>query len=142
MTFNVFAAIPANEEWLCISRAIKTELPEASILRVTDGDQAMRFLFDRGLLTDDPPSPNLVVLASDLQGVSAESLISCLRDDVRTRCAPVIMFWGRGEGRDTTEAVRAQVGLLTIDSAGAPESQIVDAIYRTCCRALMPAEAR
>lgn len=140
MSFNVFAAVPSNEDWACISQALKSKLPKASILRVKDGVQAARFLFEEGLVTDDPQLPNLVVLAGNLEGISAEHLVSRLRDDARTHSTPVIMFW-RGFGEDpvsSSDAVTARVGLLTVNPGSEPENDIVDAIYRTCSSSLLP----
>jgi hypothetical protein len=60
--------------WTAISNGIQRHFADASILRVKDGEQALRFFLNRGLLTDAPEIPDLMVLASGLPVISVESM--------------------------------------------------------------------
>jgi CheY-like chemotaxis protein len=91
MTFNALVAEPDNEVWAAIAEGIRKQRPGAAILRVKDGEQAVRFLYHRGLYTDAPETPNLVVLAEDLPTLSTESIVARLRQHPRTHAMPVIV---------------------------------------------------
>lgn len=92
MTTNVLVAEPSGADWAAISKGISRHLPEASVLRVKDGEQALRFLFHRGLLTAEPPVPDLVLLAEELPLIPAAGVIARMRIDPRTRLTPVIVL--------------------------------------------------
>ncbi len=85
MNMNVLVAEPSGADWAAIAKGIRRHLPEASVLRVKDGEQALRFLFHRGLLTVEPPVPDLVLLAEELPLIPAAGVIARMRIDPRTR---------------------------------------------------------
>ena len=91
MDVFVFAAIASDEHWPRILRAIRLELPNASILRVKDTDQAIRHLLHVGLLTAEAQIPDLIL--SDLDPLPAVSrLRSCVLGDARISFTPMIRF--------------------------------------------------
>ena len=102
MGLSVVVAEPNDEDWKSIADGIRRHSPEAAILRVKDGEQAVRFLFHRGLLTENPETPDLVVLATNLSGVSTEAVLTRIREHPRTQAMPVILVWGE-ETRDAPE---------------------------------------
>jgi CheY-like chemotaxis protein len=61
---------------------------EAAIVRVKDGEQDMRYLFQRGLFTEEPKTPHLVVLAAELPVVSTDAIVDRLRQHPRTESIP------------------------------------------------------
>ena len=84
--------------------AIRRKAPKASTLRVTTGDQAARLMFDRGLFTEAPQVPSLIIvdLAASDECVKAtlRRLRGCrLDDDV-----PVVIFSGRRSARDILDS--------------------------------------
>lgn len=91
MMLNVLVAESSDQAWASIVDGVRRYQPEASILRVKDGEQAIRFLFHRGLFTEVPETPNLVVLAGDLPRVPAEAIVARLRQHPRTCSIPVIL---------------------------------------------------
>lgn len=108
MTFNVLVAEPDDQHWALIANGIRRYRPEASILRVKDGEQAIRFLFYRGLFTEVPETPNLLVFARYLPAVPSEGIVARLRQHPRTARTPVIVV-GRGRRRaDVAKAVEYQ----------------------------------
>lgn len=132
MSFNVLVAEPSNDAWIAILRGIRRQFRDALILRVKDGEQALKFLFYRGLLTDDPPIPDLVLLAADLPVVSAEEVFARLRQHPRMRATPVIVnALSNGETKVTLpQAFRAKERLWTLCGPGSLETQVSEAVHR------------
>jgi CheY-like chemotaxis protein len=132
MSLNVLVAEPSNDDWIAIARGLRRRLPDASILRVKDGEQALRFTFRAGLLTDDPQIPHLVILAARLPIVSGERVLDQLRQDPRTRSIPVLVAWKDGYNSrvEKIEAFRGDEWLFTIFCTVALEEQVADAVRR------------
>jgi CheY-like chemotaxis protein len=132
MNLNVLVAEPSNQDWISISRGIRRRLPDASLLRVKDGEQALRFTFQAGLLTTDPQIPHLVFLAARLPIVSGERVLEQLRQDPRTRSIPVLVAWKDGYNTkvEKIEAFRGDEWLFTIFCTVALEEQVADAVRR------------
>jgi CheY-like chemotaxis protein len=132
MTLNILVAEPSNDDWVSISRGIRRRLPDASILRVKDGEQALRFTFQAGLLTPDPQIPHLVMLSARLPVVSGEHVLDQLRQDPRTRTIPVLVAWKDGYNArvEKIEAFRGDEWLFTIFCTVSLEDQVADAVRR------------
>jgi CheY-like chemotaxis protein len=132
MNLNVLVAEPSNEDWISIARGVRRRLPDASILRVKDGEQALRYTFQAGLLTDDPQIPHLVVLAGRLPVLSGERVLDQLRQDPRTRSTPVLIAWKDGYNArvEKIEAFRGDQWLFTIFCTVPLEEQVADAVRR------------
>src|SRR5688572_10959115 len=132
MSLNVLVAEPSNEDWISIARGLRRRLPDASILRVKDGEQALRFTFQAGLLTTDPQIPHLVILAARLPVVSGERVLEQLRHDPRTHSIPVLVAWKDGYNSrvEKIEAFRGDEWLFTIFCTVALEEQVADAVRR------------
>ncbi len=132
MSLNVLVAEPNNEDWISIARGLRRRLPDASILRVKDGEQALRFTFQAGLLTTDPQIPHLVILSARLPIVSGERVLEQLRQDPRTRSIPALVAWKDGYNSrvEKIEAFRGDEWLFTIFCTVALEEQVADAVRR------------
>lgn len=132
MNFNILVAEPSNEDWMSIARGIRRRLPDATILRVKDGQQALRHTFQSGLLTPEPPIPHLVLLAAWLPVVSGERVLDRLRQDPRTQSIPVLVTWKDGYNArlEKIEAFRGDEWLFTIFCTMTLEEQIAEAVRR------------
>jgi CheY-like chemotaxis protein len=90
-TFDVLIADPIRPDSAATAAALRRCRPSVSIVRVMYADQAVRIMFDQGLLTLEPARPRLIFLeAGALEGTKA--LLQSLCDDPRTRDIPVIVF--------------------------------------------------
>ena len=134
MNINVLVAEPSGTDWAAIAKGIRRHLPEASMLRVKDGEQALRFLFHRGLLTADPPIPDLVLLADELPLIPAAGVIARMRIDPRMRRTPVIVL-----RRDPEEELldpywggEIRAAMVTIFVSDGLEARVADAVSGFC----------
>jgi len=148
MTFHVLVAEPSNENWASITTGIKRCRPDASILRVKDGEQAARFLFFRGLFSDEPESPDLVVLAAELPFFPADAVVARMRQHARTHLTPTIVIWGSADHEDAASATKRRQWLgrhqaLSIIS-GKDElgSEITEAVKLLCGGSAAVGDAR
>lgn len=132
MSLNVLVAEPSNQDWISIARGLRRRLPDASLLRVKDGEQALRFTFQTGLLTSDPQIPQLVILSARLPILSGEHVLEQLRHDPRTRSIPVLLAWKDGYNSrvEKIEVFRGDEWLFTIFCTLALEEQVADAVRR------------
>ncbi len=135
MSYNVLVAEPSDTTWASIADGVRRLQPEAAILRVKDGEQAMRFLFQRGLLTEEPDTPDLVVLAADLPIVPVNAILARLRQHPRTRSVPVIFMWPDCGNDDLVDAtgcsqqwLHPQPGVLVIIGSHKLDKEVAEAI--------------
>lgn len=91
MSYNVLVAEPDNDLWSSIANGVRRYQPEAAIVRVKDGEQAMRYLFQRGLFTEEPETPHLIVLAAELSIVSTQAVIERVHQHPRTQAISVVV---------------------------------------------------
>jgi CheY-like chemotaxis protein len=134
MNFNALVAEPRDAAWAAIAKGVRRHFPDASLLRVKDGEQALRFLLQRGLLTDDPETPDVVLLAAELQGISMDRVFARLRQDSRTRAVPVILRWhdlGKTQV-DVPDLLLEHGDLVLVRGPEDLEAQVADAVYRLC----------
>lgn len=136
MNINVLVAEPSGVDWAAIAKGIRRHLPEASVLRVKDGEQALRFLFHRGLLTADPPVPDLVLLAEELPLIPAAGVIARMRIDPRTRLTPVIVLRQdpEEESLDPYWDGEIRTAMTTICVSESLETRVADAVNDLCHR--------
>jgi CheY-like chemotaxis protein len=92
MIYNVLVAESDNDRWTCIAKGVRRFQPEAAIVRVKDGEQAMRYLFQRGLFTEEPETPHLIVLATQLPIVPTHAVIDRVLQHPRTQSIPVVVI--------------------------------------------------
>lgn len=93
---HVLLATDSDLDWPAISQGIRAELPDASVLRVRDGDQALRHVFEVGLFTAAPTIPDLIILDEALPRVPATEVLRCVRRDWRTQNTSVL-YLARGD---------------------------------------------
>lgn len=77
-----------------------------TIVRVEDGEQALDFLFCRGLHSDRhfTSPPHLVLLDLKLPKVDGMQVLRQVKGDPRTRAIPVILLTASKEERDVMES--------------------------------------
>jgi CheY-like chemotaxis protein len=129
MTFSVLVAEPGNDDWTSIAEGIKRQRPEAEILRVKDGEQAVRFLFYRGLLSEIPETPDLVVLAAHLDTVPVEAVVARVRQHPRTCMTPVIVVGHKAPGLQYAQWLELQHSLVAV-STDDLENEVAEALQR------------
>jgi hypothetical protein len=136
MTINILVAEPSASDWSAIAKGIRRQLPEASLLRVRDGEQALRFLFHRGLLTAEPPVPDLVLLAEELPLIPAAGVIARMRIDPRTRLTPVIVLRRdfEEEALDPYWGGELRASMMTVCVTDGLETQVAEAVNDLCHR--------
>lgn len=137
MSYNVLVAEPSDATWASIANGVRRLLPEAAILRVKDGEQALRFLFQRGLLTEQPDTPDLVVLAADLPIVPVNAVLARMRQHPRTRSVPVIFMWSDcgdddldDDVPDSQQWLHPQPDVLVIIGNHRLDREVADAIHQ------------
>ena len=125
MNLKILVAEPSNDDWISISRGLRRRLPDACILRVKDGEQALRLTFDQHI-------PQLVLLSARLPVISGEQVLDQLRQDPRTRSIPVLVAWKDNYNArvEKIEAFRGDEWLFTIFCTVALEEQVADAVRR------------
>ena len=134
MSFNALVAEPDDAAWRAIAGGIRRQFPDATLLRVKDGEQALEFLLHRGPLTDDPEAPDLVLLAAELPFIPMERVFVRIRQDSRTRTTPVIIRWyDLGATRvDLPGLFLAEGGLLVVCGPVGLEPQVSEAVRQLC----------
>jgi len=140
MSLNVLVAEPSGSDWAAIAKGIRRHLPDASMLRVRDGEQALRFLFHRGLLTAEPPVPDLVLLSEELPLIPAAGVIARMRIDPRTRLTPVIVL-RRDPEEDSLDPYwggELRAAMMTVCVTDGLETQVAEAVNDICHRQPLP----
>jgi CheY-like chemotaxis protein len=135
MIYNVLVAEADNDTWTSIASGVRRYQQEAAIVRVKDGEQAVRYLFQRGLFTEEPETPHLVVLAAELSIVSADAVIERLRQHPRTEAIPVIVIRqeaARNDLDDTAESEQCSLsrGVVVIFATERLDKQVASALSR------------
>jgi CheY-like chemotaxis protein len=71
--------------------AIRSATPMASVVRVKDGEQALRLIFDKGLFTESPQIPRLIFLRLDELNAD-DPLLARLRDESEETRIPLVVL--------------------------------------------------
>lgn len=74
------------------SAAVRRAAPSASLVRVKDGEQALRLMFHQGLFTQAPHVPRLVVLELRLPRASGRCVLERLCNDEDAPEIPVLVL--------------------------------------------------
>jgi hypothetical protein len=96
---------PNSTDAKLTAEALRRVIPDASVIRVLHADQASRILFERGLWSDKPESPRLLVV--DAYALAeGEAWLERVCWDEKTREVPVIVHSFGGNDLDV-EAISA-----------------------------------
>jgi CheY-like chemotaxis protein len=92
-------------------RALRKENVANHVLRVTDGEQALDFLFCRGAYADrsfDHP-PRLVLLDLKMPKVDGLEVLRAVKADPRTQAIPIVVMTASREEQDLLNSYRLGV---------------------------------
>jgi two-component system, response regulator len=92
-------------------RALKKNNLANNILHVTNGADALDFIFARGAFSDKSVEngPNVVILDLKLPKVDGLEVLRTIKADPRTVIIPVVMFTSSNEEKDIAESYRLGV---------------------------------
>lgn len=95
-----------NDETL-ILRALRKQVPDATVLVARDGPAALDILFAHAAPTDeDTALPRVVLLDLKLPKLTGLEVLERLRADARTADIPVVMFTSSNEAQDVQASYR------------------------------------
>ncbi len=88
-------------------RALKQHHLANDVVVISDGHEALEYLFAEGRYADDSPLlPELLLLDINLPKVSGIEVLKRLRAHPRTQLVPVVMLTSSKEERDVLESYR------------------------------------
>lgn len=134
MIYHVLVAEPSNDIWTAIALGVRQYRREATILRVEDGEQALRSLFQRGLMMEEPETPQLIVLNAELPIVPLNILIAQIRQHPRTSAIPLIVIARHASNEDldtpseSQQWLHREPGIITITGTQKLEREVTSAI--------------
>jgi CheY-like chemotaxis protein len=91
-TIDVLLVENSDADSRITSAAVRTAAPLASLVRVKDGDQALRLIFSKGLFTKEPQIPRLILLELHAPRTNGSAVLERLRDDANARAVPVVLL--------------------------------------------------
>lgn len=97
-------------------RALKKHNMVNKVHVVTDGAEALDFIFARGAYahTDKNQVPKVVFLDLKLPKVSGLEVLKAIKDDERTRSIPVVVLTSSQEEKDMVESYRLGVNSYVV----------------------------
>jgi two-component system, response regulator len=97
-------------------RALKKHNMANKVHVITDGAEAMDFIFARGAHahTDQNPVPKVVFLDLKLPKVSGLEVLRAIKGDERTRSIPVVVLTSSQEEKDMVESYRLGVNSYVV----------------------------
>jgi DNA-binding response OmpR family regulator len=84
--------------------AIRRKAPKASTLRVSAGNQAERLMFERGLFTEAPQMPSLIIVDLAAAGECVKTTLRRLKACRLDEDVPVVIFSARRSARDILDS--------------------------------------
>lgn len=84
--------------------AVRRVAPSASLVRVKDGEQALRLMFQQGLYTAAPHTPRLVLLELNVPRTDGCGVLRRLRDETNGARMPVIVLTSCSDRRAIDES--------------------------------------
>ena len=92
-------------------RALKKNNLANKLVVVTDGEEALDFIFARGKFSDRKieNGPKVILLDLKLPKVDGMEVLRAIRNDLRTRVIPVVVLTSSKEEKDIIESYRLGV---------------------------------
>ena len=92
-------------------RALKKNGLASSIIHLQDGEEALDFIFCRGVYSDRvfEEMPKLLILDLKMPKVDGIEVLRQVKSDARTRAMPVVLFTSSSEERDITKSYQSGV---------------------------------
>ncbi|WP_222918059.1 response regulator [Natrinema sp. SYSU A 869] len=105
-----------------VEEALSESPPENILHTVSDGDEALDFLYQRDAYAD-APRPDIVLLDWNLPGMSGADVLAELSDDPARRVIPIIVLTG---SQSETDVVTAYTNCANacITKTGDPDAYI------------------
>jgi DNA-binding response OmpR family regulator len=99
-TIDVLLIEPSDLDARQTLAAIRKTRTQLSTLRVIDAEQASRVMFERGLLTDAPQIPRLIIVDLPASGEGANRALLRLKSTRDARRVPIVIFSARRTAKD------------------------------------------
>lgn len=92
-------------------RALKKNGLASSIIHLQDGEEALDFIFCKGVYSDRvfEEMPKLLILDLKMPKVDGIEVLRQVKSDARTRAMPVVLFTSSNEERDITKSYQSGV---------------------------------
>jgi two-component system response regulator len=92
-------------------RALKKNGLASSIIHLQDGEEALDFIFCKGVYSDRvfEEMPKLLILDLKMPKVDGIEVLRQVKSDSRTRAMPVVLFTSSSEERDITKSYQSGV---------------------------------
>lgn len=91
-TIDVLLIDDCDADSKLTSAAVHRVAPAASLVRVKDGEQALRLMFRQGLFTRAPHVPRLILLELNVPGAGGCDVLRRLHDETNVARVPVIVL--------------------------------------------------
>ena len=113
-TIDVLVIDDSDLDSRITSAAVRRVAPDASLVRVKDGEQALRLMFCQGLFTEAPHVPRLILLELNVPRANGCAVLRKLRSRVDAPAVPVIVLTANPDRRvlDESYALGAQECLI------------------------------
>ena len=98
----------SDEDFTALARMIVKANISNPIYRCEDGEEALDFLFHEGEYTDESlaPRPSLIVLDLNLPGTDGREVLATLKQDLKLRTIPVVIFSTSSNSQDVDACYR------------------------------------
>lgn len=90
--FDVLLVDDSDADSKIASAAVRSVAPSASVVRVKDGEQALRLMFHQGLFTSTPHVPRLILLELNVPRTNGCGVLRRLRDETDAAHVKVIVL--------------------------------------------------
>lgn len=114
------------------SAAVRRAAPSASLVRVKDGEQALRLMLHKGLFTKAPHVPRLIVLELNLPRTNGCGVLRRLRAEAGASVVPVVVLTSSRDRQAIEEsyALGARECLVKPDNADDYLSEVTRVVQR------------
>jgi response regulator RpfG family c-di-GMP phosphodiesterase len=131
-TIDVLLIDDSDADSKITAAAVRNAAPAASLVRVKDGEQALRLIFFKGLFTVEPHTPRLVLLELNVPRRTAHQLLEGLRRDTDRQRVPVVVFTACRDRSALEEVYElgARECLVKAGDAHAYHGQVASAVQR------------
>lgn len=103
-TIDILLIDPSDADSKKTAAAIRRVAPAASLVRVKDSQQALRLMFRKGLFTEAPHIPRLIVLELTLADSRGTAVLARLRGQALVQKIPVIVLASAMNADDRRES--------------------------------------
>lgn len=104
-TLPIFLVEDSDEDYEITIRAFKRVHLDNKVVRFETGDQALDYLFRRGIYSDPlkSPRPSLLLLDLNLPGTTGTMVLSKIKHDADLRHIPVVVLTTSSDQHDIDE---------------------------------------